>query len=481
MKRTLIPIILSGGSGARLWPISRESHPKPFMTLPDGESLLQKTYTRACQFLDVSEVITITNKEYYLKSKAEYENAHVDKRLSQHFLLEPYARNTAPAIALAALKITHEHGGDAIMLILPADHLITPLNLFTDSCEQAFNLAERDMLVTFGMTPTAPETGYGYIECGDQLPGDTNSRYVKRFIEKPNAETASSYVASPHYLWNSGMFCFKASTILEQFAELAPELLDAAKNCWQTTLKKNTNNLVLAFDEATFSVLENISIDYAIMEKSDEIAVIACDFNWQDIGSWEAYKKLFTSDLNGNTILGDVVMIDSHNNFIHSETRMVASIGISNLAIIDTPDAMLITHRDRAQEVKQIVQTLKFKAHESVTTHRTVIRPWGTYTVLEEGPSFKIKRISVKAGASLSLQKHQHRSEHWVVVEGTATIVIGEETFELTTNQSTFVPMNTAHRLSNLTSEPLIIIEVQTGSYLGEDDILRLEDTYGRV
>jgi mannose-1-phosphate guanylyltransferase/mannose-6-phosphate isomerase len=481
MTRTLIPIILSGGSGARLWPISRESHPKPFMTLPDGESLLQKTFARACQFHDVSEIITITNKEYYLKSKAEYENAQVKSRFAQHYLLEPYARNTAPAIALAALKIAHEHGSEAIMLVLPADHLITPLDLFVQSCEQAFSLAEHGMLITFGMTPTAAETGYGYIECGASLSGSTTSRYVKRFIEKPNAETAAAYAASSHFLWNSGMFCFTAGVILEQFAELAPELLDTATTCWKTTLQKNTNNLVIEFDETTFSELENISIDYAIMEKSAEIAVITCDFNWQDIGSWEAYKKLFTTDQQGNTILGDVVMIDSHDNFIHSETRMVASIGISNLAIIDTPDAVLITHRDRAQEVKQIVQTLKFKAHESVTTHRTVIRPWGSYTVLEEGPSFKIKRISVKPGAALSLQKHQHRSEHWVVVEGTAKIIIGEETFMLQTNESSFVPMNTAHRLSNPGSEALIIIEVQTGNYLGEDDILRLEDTYGRV
>ena len=449
MDYTLIPIILSGGTGARLWPISRESHPKPFITLPDGESLLQKTFARACQFNDVPEIITITNKEYYLKSKAAYETTGIAAMPPQSYLLEPFARNTAPAIALAALNITEKFGRDAIMLVLPADHLITPITAFVQASELAISLAAAGQLVTFGIHPTMPETGYGYIECGETIADHPACRRVMRFVEKPTAELAEEYLNTNNFLWNAGMFCFQAGAILTQFAAHAPALLQAATTCWQSTKPKNTNASVMEFDEATFAELENISIDYAVMEKSSDITVIRCDFDWQDIGSWEAYKKLFTSDSQGNTTFGDVIMIDSDNNFIHSEGRMVASIGISNLAIIDTPDAMLITHRDRTQDVKQIVQTLKNKSHESYLTHRTVIRPWGSYTVLEEGPSFKIKRIQVKPGTSLSLQKHHRRSEHWVVVEGCAEIIIGDEKFLLKTNESTYVPIGTAHRLSN--------------------------------
>lgn len=472
MDQTLIPVILSGGSGTRLWPISRESHPKPFITLPDGQSLLQKTFLRACQFDKAPEIITITNKEYYLKSKAAYDTAGALQAPTQTYLLEPFGRNTAPAIALAALKINEKYGADAIMLVLPADHLITPVDLFVASCQRAVIAASNHDLVTFGIKPDAPETGYGYIEVDD-------GHHAKRFVEKPDLATALTYLASGRYFWNSGMFCFKVQSILTAFQQFAPSLLKAAEHCWQQSTKTNPD--VIALDETAFSELENISIDYAVMEKSSTIAVIESEFNWQDIGSFDAYHKLFAKNSDGNTIHGDVIMIDSTNNFIHSEGRMVASIGINDLTIIDTPDAMLITHRDRTQDVRQIVQALKASAHESYATHRTVIRPWGSYTVLEEGPCFKIKRIVVKPGASLSLQKHEHRSEHWVVVDGTASIVIGEETFLLQTNESTFVPLNTAHRLSNPAEKPLIIIEVQTGVYLGEDDIVRMEDTYGRV
>lgn len=480
MSRNIIPIILSGGTGARLWPLSRESHPKPFITLPDGQSLLQKTFERACQFSAASEIITITNKEYHFKSLAEYDATQL-KAPALSFLLEPAARNTAAAIALAALKIAATQGRDAILLILPADHLITPITDFVNYCEQAFELAEQNHLVTFGIQPTAPETGYGYIECGGSFKHYPNGYHVTRFVEKPTLEIAESYLADGNFLWNAGMFCFKTDTILAQFAKHAPELLQAAATCWDISQQHSKHPAAIEFDEASFNHIPSTSIDYAIMEKSADIAVIRCDLDWQDIGSWEAYKKLFTADDRGNTILGDAILIDSDNNFIHSQTRMITSIGINNLAIIDTPDAVLITHRDRVQDVKQIVQTLKTNAHESYLTHRTVIRPWGAYTVLEEGQCFKIKRIEVKPGASLSLQKHKHRSEHWVVVEGTAKIINGEQETVLETNESTFVPMDTLHRLSNPGTQPLIIIEVQTGSYLGEDDIIRLDDHYGRT
>lgn len=478
MTSTIIPVILSGGAGVRLWPISRESHPKPFIHLPDGQSLLQKTFARACQFQNAPAIITITNKEYYLKSKAEYEVAGIT-RLAHHFLLEPCARNTSAAIALAALETSELYGGDAIMLILPADHLITPVETFVNYCQRAFAIAASGRLVTFGIQPTAPETGYGYIECGTPLSDDPDCCHVTRFVEKPTAEIAEMYLASGQFLWNSGMFCFKASVILDQLAQHHPELLNAARRCWQASQQQNTG--VISLDDATFADIPSISIDYAVMEKSADIAVVKCAMEWKDIGSFEAYRQLFAADEQGNTILGDAILIDSENNFIHSESRMVTSIGIHNLTIIDTPDAVLISQRDRVQDVRQIVQTLKKNAHESYLTHRTVIRPWGSYTVLETGPCFKIKRIEVKPGASLSLQKHQQRSEHWVVVSGTATIINGDNEYTLMTNESTFVPMNTAHRLSNSSAEPLIIIEVQTGVYLGEDDIIRMDDSYGRA
>lgn len=477
MTSTIIPVILSGGAGVRLWPISRESHPKPFIHLPDGQSLLQKTFARASQFQNSPAIITITNKEYYLKSKAEYEAAGVTHP-AHHFLLEPCARNTSAAIALAALQTCHLYGSDAVMLILPADHLITPVATFVDYCQRAFAIAASGRLVTFGIQPTAPETGYGYIECGAPLSDDPDCCHVTRFVEKPTAEIAEMYLASGNFLWNSGMFCFKASVILDQLEQHHPELLKAARHCWQASQQQAA---VISLDETSFADIPSISIDYAVMEKSADIAVVKCAMEWKDIGSFEAYRQLFAANAQGNTILGDAILIDSENNFIHSDSRMITSIGIHNLTIIDTPDALLISQRDRVQDVRQIVQKLKKDAHESYLTHRTVIRPWGSYTVLEEGPCFKIKRIEVKPGASLSLQKHQRRSEHWVVVSGIANIINGDNEYALKTNESTFVPMNTPHRLSNAHSQPLIIIEVQTGEYLGEDDIIRIDDSYGRV
>ncbi len=480
MDQIIIPVILSGGAGARLWPISRESHPKPFILLPDGQSLLQKTFARACQIRH-TEIMTITNKEYYFKSLSEYEAAGIAQQPKLSFLLEPFARNTCGAIALAALQIAHQYDHDAILLVLPADHLITPVPAFVVDCEKAIALASTDQIVTFGIQPTSPETGYGYIECGEALLSQADSRHVKRFVEKPSREVAENYLTSGNYLWNSGMFCFKAGTILNQLRHHAPALLQAAETCFAATQRQSRRSLAIDIDATTFQNIPSISIDYAVMEKSADIVVVDCHLDWQDIGSWEAYKKLFSPDARGNSILGEAILIDSDNNFIHSESRLVTSIGIQNLAIIDTPDALLITQRERVQEVKDIVQTLKSNAHESYMTHRTVIRPWGSYTVLEEGPCFKIKRISVKPGASLSLQKHEKRSEHWVVVDGRAKIVNGDQEYFLETNESTFVPMHTQHRLSNPGTQPLIIIEVQTGSYLGEDDIIRLEDHYGRV
>ena len=436
--------------------------------------MLQKTYLRASSLPNVTEIITLTNKEYYLKSKAEYEKIQTNA-LPFSFLLEPEARNTAPAIALAALNVLEKYGPNAILLVLPADHLIINTPAFIDACQRATELAADDKIVVFGITPTFPETGFGYIECGEPL---DDGYKVTRFIEKPRAEVAETYLQSNRYLWNAGMFCFKPALMLQELKQYAPSLLNQVETCWQAS-KKNSH--VTELDLMNFAQLPSISIDYAVMEKSQQVAVIPGQFDWQDIGSWEAYKKLHHHDADGNTVLGDAILIDSQNNFIHSENRMVASIGIHDLAIIDTPDALLIARRDRAQDVKSIVQKLKENAHESYLTHRTVIRPWGSYTLLETSLFFKIKRIVVKPGHALSLQLHQHRSEHWVVVEGAANVINGNQEYLLQTNESTFVPKQTKHRLSNPGEKDLVIIEVQTGTYLGEDDIVRFEDVYGRV
>lgn len=470
----IIPVILSGGMGTRLWPISRESHPKPFMTLPDGQTLIQKTFERASQFADINEILTITNSDFYLKCKSHY---HGKSKLS--FILEPTPRNTAPAIAMAAFNVLLTYGQDATLLVLPADHLITDIPSFIASCETAFSVAEKNHLVTFGIKPTSPETGYGYIEF-DHAKANGNIFPVRQFVEKPSHELAEAYLKSGQFLWNSGMFCFKASSLLTQLEKYAPELYQAAKNCWDISLQKNKDASAVTLDKESFSAIESISIDYALMEKSNEIYVVACDFDWQDIGSWKAIKNIHEHDKNGNAIFGEAVLIDSQNNFIHSENRMIASIGIQNLVIIDTPDALLVAHRDRSQEVSQIVKTLKNNAHETYHTHKTAIRPWGTYTVLEETPTFKIKRLLIKPYAMLSLQSHKHRSEHWIVVSGTATIIKEDQQFQLNENESTFIPQHCKHRLGNNQETDLIIIEVQTGSYLGEDDIIRYEDNYER-
>ncbi|OGT61025.1 MAG: mannose-1-phosphate guanylyltransferase/mannose-6-phosphate isomerase [Gammaproteobacteria bacterium RIFCSPHIGHO2_12_FULL_43_28] len=477
----LVPVILSGGTGSRLWPISRESHPKPFMVLPDKQSLLQKTYLRAHQLPHAASIITITNASYYFKTCTEYDATAQTNLIPQQFLLEPVARNTAPAIALCALFVQHEFGPDAILLVQPADHLIEDTTAFIAACKEALKLADENKIVTFGMKPTRPETGFGYIECGETIPTVQNAYDVRRFIEKPAVDVAEMYMNDGRYLWNAGIFCFKASTLLSELEIHAPALLTAATHCLQETMRNTNEEPSYHLDKTSFEQLPSISIDYALMEKSSKLLVIACDFNWQDIGSWEHYRQLYPADKNGNTVIGNAILKDANNNFIFGNERVIASIGINDLAIIDTPDALLISHRDKTQDVKHIVNRLKEKAHESYLTHRTVIRPWGTYTVLEEGFAFKIKRIVVKPQHSLSLQLHHHRSEHWIVVLGIARVVNADKTYDLKTNESTFVPMQTPHRLSNPGESDLIIIEVQTGSYLGEDDIVRFEDTYGRI
>lgn len=471
----LIPLILSGGAGTRLWPISRESHPKPFMKLPDGQSLLQKTFARAAALEGVSEILTITNREYYFKSRDEYQ--HIKKNLpavTDTFLLEPFGRNTAAAIALGALRIAETYGGDALMLVLPSDHLIDDQPAFSAAVTQASGLARQGNLVTFGIVPAAPETGFGYIEA--------DGHTVKRFVEKPSYEKALEYLESGRYLWNSGMFCFKAGTLLEQFKKYAPAIYEHAMACWKATRDKaQSNNQMMEIDPDTFAAIPENSIDYALMEKSDKVAVVASHFCWSDIGSWNAICDLTPPDEAGNRLIGEAVLVDVNNTYIQSEGRLVAAIGLDNLLIVDTPDALLIADRNRAQDVRKVVQQLKLMNHDSHRLHRTVARPWGTYTVLEEGKNFKIKRIVVKPGASLSLQMHYHRSEHWVVVSGTASIINDDQEILVRTNESTYIQIGHKHRLSNPGLTDLIMIEVQSGDYLGEDDIVRFDDVYGRA
>lgn len=467
---SLITVVLSGGSGTRLWPESREGHPKPFMKLADGQTLIGKTYARTKAL--GSEVLTVTNRDYYFISRDELIRVGV----SGSFLLEPFGRNTAPAIALAAKMIQAVEGSDALMLVLAADHLIADQAGFADAVAEASKLAAQDYLVTFGIVPTAPETGFGYIERGESL-GSANK--VARFVEKPDLETAQRYVSSGKYLWNSGMFCFKAGVFLAELAKHAPEVAKAVNGCW-AAMQPLSNSQVAEISADQFKIVPDVSVDYALMEKSDKVAVVLGDFGWSDIGSWNAIRDLVKPDANQNRALGEVIFVDSTNTFAQSENRLVATVGVNDIMIIDTPDAILIAHPDKAQDVKKVVAQLKKDGHDAFKLHRTVARPWGTYTVLEEAPGFKIKRIEVKPGASLSLQMHHHRSEHWIVVNGIAKITNGENEILIKGNQSTYIPAGQKHRLENPGDIPCVMIEVQCGSYLGEDDIVRFEDTYGR-
>ena len=475
----LVPIILSGGAGTRLWPVSREGHPKPFMKLADGQSLLEKTYQRAAglsgciQVEGKSGLITVTNRDYYFLSR----DSELKSNVHSLFLLEPFARNTAGAIALAAHQAIAHYGKDVVLLVLPADHLIENVSALNQAVSDATQLASQGYLVTFGLTPSSPETGFGYIECGQAL---GVGKKVSRFVEKPNLATAEQYLAAGNYLWNSGMFCFRADTLLEQMQLWAPKVASSAKACWLAMGANAATTQALEIDPTTFEAIPNISIDYALMERSDKVAVIESSFDWNDIGSWAAVRDLAKPDNNGNRALGESVFVDSTNTFVQSEDRLVATVGLHDVMIIDTPDALLVLDANRSQEVKTVVSQLKLADHEIVKLHKTVSRPWGTYTVLEEGVNFKIKRIEVKPQARLSLQMHHHRSEHWVIVSGQAKVTNGEQVLTLSTNESTYIPAGHKHRLENIGSEMLVMIEVQSGSYTGEDDIVRFDDAYGR-
>jgi mannose-1-phosphate guanylyltransferase/mannose-6-phosphate isomerase len=471
----LVPIILSGGAGTRLWPVSRRAHPKPFMQLADGESLAEKTWLRARQVAGESPIVTVTSRDYFFYTRDLYEKLGAGDRQSL-FLLEPMGRNTAPAIALSALYVREHLGDEASLLVMPADHLVANLRDFEAAVQEARQLAVQGHLVTFGIHPTHAETGYGYIRQGEPLTMSGGYR-VEAFVEKPDAETATKYMESGEYHWNSGMFCFTAGAYLEALAQHAPEVHESAVGVWASVENKSSP---VEIPSEPFSQCPSISIDYAVMERADNCAVVVSEFGWSDIGSWKAIAELYKSDEAGNRIRGKAVMVDSRDCFVQGDKRLIAAVGVNNMVIVDTDDAILVADRDNAQDVKEVVSQLTQLKHESAIYHQTVHRPWGSYTILEDADDCKVKRLVVKPGQVLSLQLHHRRSEHWTVVQGTAKVRLGDDEFLLHQNESTYIPVETLHRLENPGTEDVHLIEVQTGDYFGEDDIERIEDVYGR-
>ena len=475
-KRMLIPVILSGGAGTRLWPVSRKAYPKPFMRLANGQTLAGATLRRALGVGTTDRTLTVTARDYYFLTRDIYREIAPDAE--HHFLLEPEGRNTAAAIAMAALWVQHHHGPEAKLLVLPADHLVRDSLAFNQAVAQAETLADDGWLVCLGVQPTHAETGFGYIRAGHAIDSGFKGLQVEAFVEKPDVETARRYYEGGQYVWNAGMFCFRADAILQAMREQAGNILSAVEASWQAS---KTDAKPLEIDAASFAEVPSDSIDYAVMERAPRRAVVPVDCGWSDIGSWQAISDLYETDGAGNQVQGHAVLIDARDTFVQSEQRLVAAVGVDNLVIVDTGDAVLVAKRGRAQEVKAVVEELTRQQHEAVVHHRTVHRPWGSYTVLEDAADCKVKRLVVRPGGILSLQKHKHRSEHWTVVEGLARVRLGDETFDMTANQTIQIEAGTLHRLENPGQTDVHIIEVQTGSYFGEDDIERLEDVYGRV
>jgi mannose-1-phosphate guanylyltransferase/mannose-6-phosphate isomerase len=463
----ILPVILSGGSGTRLWPLSREAYPKQFLALAGEQTMLQATWQRVAPIAGRPPLV-VANEEHRFVAAEQLQQLGVQP---QAILLEPVGRNTAPAIAVAALEATLD-GGDPVLLVLPSDHVIADEAAFRAAVLSALPAAEDGKLVTFGIVPTGPETGYGYIKASS---GDA-VRAVDRFVEKPDTETAQQYVQSGQYFWNSGMFLFKASRYLAELETFQPEMLAASRNAWQLA-RRDTDFTRL--DKDAFAAVPADSIDYAVMEKTADAVVVPLDAGWNDVGSWTALRDVSPQDADGNAHHGDVIAIDCRNTYAYGE-RLIALVGLDDVIVVETDDAVMVGRSDRMQEIKQVVAQLKAEARPEATWHRKVYRPWGAYDSIDNGERFQVKRITVKPGGTLSLQMHHHRAEHWVVVSGTAEVTRGDEVILLGENQSTYIPLGVTHRLRNPGKLPLELIEVQSGSYLGEDDIVRFEDTYGR-
>ncbi|AOY67054.1 mannose-1-phosphate guanylyltransferase/mannose-6-phosphate isomerase [Xanthomonas euvesicatoria pv. euvesicatoria] len=464
----VLPIILSGGSGTRLWPLSRESYPKQFLPLVGDKSMLQSTWLRAAPVAGHAPIV-VANEEHRFMAAEQLQQLGVKPSA---ILLEPKGRNTAPAIAVAALEATRD-GADPLLLVLPSDHVIQNEAAFQAAVTLAATAAEQGKLVTFGIKPTAPETGYGYIKAG----AGTGASAVERFVEKPDLATAQSYLASGEYYWNSGMFLFRASRYLEELRKFHPAIADACQKAWENG-KRDADFTRL--DKDAFAASPSDSIDYAVMEKTADAVVVPLDAGWNDVGSWSSLRDVSKQDAQGNAHHGDVIQLDCQNTYAYG-SRLIAMVGLEDVVVVETPDAVLVGHRDRIQEVKDIVSQIKTAGRSEATWHRKVYRPWGAYDSIDMGQRHQVKRITVKPGAVLSLQMHHHRAEHWIVVSGTAEVTRGEEVLLLTENQSTYIPLGVTHRLRNPGKLPLELIEVQSGSYLGEDDIVRFEDTYGRA
>jgi mannose-1-phosphate guanylyltransferase/mannose-1-phosphate guanylyltransferase/mannose-6-phosphate isomerase len=465
----MIPVILSGGSGTRLWPLSRGQYPKQFLPLVSEHTLLQDTLLRLSGLTDLQAPIAVCNEDHrFMMAEQLWE---IDAKPAA-IILEPVGKNTAPAVAMAALNANE----DAILLILPADHVITDIEAFHQAIAHAKVLAEQGFLVTFGIVPTEPETGYGYIQRDTVQQGAAFK--VAAFVEKPDAETAKSYLQSGDYFWNSGMFVFKARCFLEELEKFNPLMLAVCREALNTA---EVDVDFVRVNKAIFSTCPSDSIDYAVMEKTDKAVVIPLDAGWNDVGSWSALWDVTHKDAFGNAISGDVITLDTENSFIYSEHKLVTVIGVSNLVVVETKDALMIASKDKVQDVKHIVEQLKKANRKEAEVHRKIYRPWGHYDLVDEGDRHHTKRIVVKPGAKLSVQKHHHRAEHWVVVKGTALVSKGDETLLITENESTYIPVGVVHSLENPGVIPLEIVEVQSGSYLGEDDIVRFSDQYGRI
>ncbi len=469
----LYPVILSGGSGSRLWPLSRAVLPKQFLPLVSEHTLFQETLIRLKDFPGMAAPLVVCNHEHRFLVAEQLLSIHATPLLQ---ILEPIGRNTAPAAAVAAFA-AQAKDAQAILLVLPADHLIQNIPGFHAAIRAALTLAQQDKLVTFGITPNEPATGFGYIERGDVLGTGGHSFSVANFVEKPTLEKAEKFLASGKFFWNSGMFVFKASVYLSELQRCRPDIYQAAQQAWQ----HSTHDLDFCrLDEKDFAACPSDSIDYAVMEHTQAAAMVTVDIGWSDIGSWSSLSEVSTQDARGNALRGDVYARETNNCYVRAESRMVAAIGVRDLVIVETADAVLVMHKDFAQDVKHAVEYLKQAERTEHLIHRRVYRPWGYYEGIDVGERFQAKRIMVKVGAKLSLQMHHHRAEHWVVVSGKAKVTRGEETMFLHEDQSTYIPIGMKHRLENVGDNPLYLIEVQSGGYLGEDDIVRFDDDYQR-
>ncbi len=466
-------MILSGGSGTRLWPMSRKSLPKQFIPLVSERTMLQETVARLAGLPESEPPILVCNDEHRFIAAGQLHDLGVRPALQ---ILEPVGRNTAPAAAVAALEVRRTDP-EGILAVLPSDHAIADAARLREALHTAAQIARQSLLVTFGVTPTRPDIGYGYIETGESLPGSKDAFRIRRFVEKPDAETARGYVASERFLWNSGMFVFKATRFLEELERLRPDILAAAKKSLAAAVKDLD---FLRLDRIAFEACPSQSIDYAVMEKTSAGAVLRAPFGWSDVGSWSALWDHEAKDAAGNVARGDVHLQDAKRCYVWGDSRLVFALGVADLIVVETDDAVLVADRAHAQDVKSVVDRLHRDSRSEHVTHRRVYRPWGYFEAVDAGDRYQVKRIMVNPGQALSLQLHHKRAEHWVVVSGRARITRGEESYDMVENQSTFIPVGVKHRLENPAQEPLYVIEVQSGAYLGEDDIVRLEDRYRR-